>query len=75
MHDEWCRVSLGRQIGYANRALLKVGTDSFASVAPPVAPEEPKPTISGVRVWQWRDSDWRNEHWRQLDYHNRLNQH
>jgi uncharacterized protein YraI len=68
--DEWCRVKFGRQIGYASRALLKIGTDSYASVA---APSEPKPTLSGPRVWQWRDGDWRNDHWRQLDWHNRLN--
>jgi len=71
--DEWCRVKFGRQIGYANRALLKIGTDSYASAGPPAAPVEPKPTLSGPRVWQWRDGDWRNDHWRQLDWHNRLN--
>jgi uncharacterized protein YraI len=70
--DEWCRVKFGRQVGYVSRALLKTGTDSFASAVPHVAPEEPKPTLSGARVWQWRDSDWRNDHWRRLEWHNRL---
>lgn len=72
--EEWCRVVLGRRIGYANRALLKTGVDSYASAAPHPAPAEPKATLTGPTIWQWRDEDWRNEHWRRLEWHNRLNQ-
>ncbi len=73
--DEWCRVKLGRQIGYASRSLLRIGADSYASAAPQAAPAplEPKPTLTGPRVWQWNDSNWRNEHWRRFDWHNRMN--
>jgi uncharacterized protein YraI len=71
--DEWCRVKYGRQVGYASRALLRIGTDSYASAAPQAAPVVPQATQSGPRVWQWRNSDWRNDHWRRLEWHNRLN--
>ena len=63
--DEWCRVKLGRQIGYASKDFLKVGARFLrvrrrATAAP--APLEPKPTLTGPRVWQWHDANWRNEH-------------
>jgi uncharacterized protein YraI len=71
--EEWCRVRVGRARGYISRALLKDGSDSFASAAPPPAPTaEPKATLKGIRVWQWRDDDWRDQHWRRIQWHNRL---
>ena len=70
--EEWCRVGFGRQTGYANRALLQTGVDSYASAAAHPAPAEPKPTLTGPTVWQWRDQEWRDAHWRQLDWHNRM---
>jgi uncharacterized protein YraI len=73
--DEWCRVKFGRQVGYVSRTYLKTGSDSYASAAPPVAalPVEPKPRLTGAHVWRWNDSDWRNDHWRRLEWHNRMN--
>jgi len=71
--EEWCRVAVGRSSGYVNRALLRIGADSYASAAPHPAPVEPKATLTGPTIWQWRDSEWRDRHWRQLDWHNRLN--
>jgi uncharacterized protein YraI len=72
--DEWCRVKLGGQIGYASQDFLKIGGDSYASAAPRAAPVplEAKPTLTGPRVWQWHDANWRNEHWRRFDWHNRM---
>ena len=74
-NGEWCRVKFGAQVGYASRARLKAGVDSYASAAAPhaaPAPLETKPTLTGPHVWQWRNDDWRNEHWRRLDWHNRM---
>ena len=76
--DEWCRIRVGWREGYVSRALLKLGTDSFASAAPPAAAAEPAtphvaPSPTGPHVWQWRDSAWRDTHWRDLEWHNRLN--
>ena len=69
--EEWCRVSFGRQTGYTSRALLKLGSDSYAA-ASSVAPAEAKPASSaGARVWQWNNSEWRDRHWRALEWHNR----
>jgi hypothetical protein len=73
--DDWCRVKFGRLVGYASRSLLKIGTDSYASAAPQAVPAEPKPTPGGARVWQWEDGDWRNDHWRRLEWQNRLSGH
>jgi uncharacterized protein YraI len=72
---EWCRVQIGRQVGYASRNLLKIGADSYASAVPqaPAAPIESRATLTGPHVWRWNDSDWRNEHWRRPDWHNRMN--
>ena len=71
--DEWCRVSIGRQAGYASRALIKLGSEAYAS-APPVvthtAPASPKSAAGEARVWQWDDSEWRNRHWQRLERHN-----
>jgi len=72
--EEWCRVSFGRRSGFANRALISTGVDSYASATPRAAPDEPKPTMIGPTIWQWRNEEWRNENWRDLDWHNRLNQ-
>ena len=71
--DEWCRVQLGRQVGYVSADLVKTGVDTYASAVPQPAPVEPKATLTGPRIWRWRDSDWRDDHWRQLDWHNRMN--
>ena len=74
--DEWCRVKLGRQIGYVSRSLLKIGADSFASAEPYPTPARvnPKPMLAGPHVWKWNDSEWRDRQWRRLDWHNRMNQ-
>lgn len=72
--EDWCRVRFGRQNGYASKALLKIGVDSFASATPQPAATEPKATLIGPTIWQWRNEDWRNENWRRLDWHNRLRQ-
>jgi uncharacterized protein YraI len=71
--DEWCRISIGRQAGYASRALIKLGSEAYAS-APPVVtntvPASPKSAGAEARVWQWDDSEWRNRHWQKLERHN-----
>jgi uncharacterized protein YraI len=76
--DEWCRVKLGRMVGYTSRAHLKIGADSYASAAPEAAPDveaKPvKPTLTGPRISRWRDSEWRDKHWRQFGWRNRLKQ-
>lgn len=72
--DEWCRVKYGRQVGYASSAYIDNGANSYASAAQPApAPVEPRPTLTGPRVWQWRDDDWRDDHWRDIEWRNRLN--
>lgn len=76
--DDWCRVQLSRQIGYVSRDFLKTGADSYASAAPPSASvqapaaAEPKASLTGPRIWRWRDDDWRDEHWRKIEWHNRM---
>jgi uncharacterized protein YraI len=72
--DEWCRVKLGRQVGYASAALLKTGGDSYASAAPPPTPVQvaPQATLTGPHIWQWKNDDWRDDHWRRLEWHNRM---
>jgi len=75
--EEWCRVTVGRVSGYVSRDFLKTGAEAYASAAPPpqTAPAAPPagPIRHGVHVWQWNDSDWRNDHWRRLEWHNRMN--
>ena len=65
-------MKVGPQIGYVNRDYLKLGADSYASAAPAVPAGEPKPALNGPRIWQWHHSAWRDEHWRRLDWHNRM---
>jgi uncharacterized protein YraI len=72
-NDEWCRVKFGRQVGYVSRQFLKSGADSYASAAPQAEPVQTKPTLAGPHVWRWDNSDWRDRHWRRLDWHNRMN--
>jgi uncharacterized protein YraI len=68
--DDWCRVSFGRQTGYTGRALLKLGSESYAA-APHAAPADAKSAAVEPQVWQWNDSEWRDRHWRALEWHNR----
>jgi uncharacterized protein YraI len=73
--EAWCRVTFGRRTGYASRAYLMTGVDSYASAAPQNAraSDGAKPTLGGPHIWQWQNEQWRNDHWRQLDWHNRMN--
>jgi uncharacterized protein YraI len=61
-------------IGYASRVYLEPGTESHASTTAELlsAPENAKPTLTGPRIWRWRDAEWRDRHWRRLGWHNRL---
>ena len=73
---DWCRVKAGRQVGYASKALLKTGADSYASVAPQPAPTPavaaPQANLTGPHIWQWKNDDWRDDNWRRLQWHNRI---
>jgi uncharacterized protein YraI len=73
-NEEWCRVKYRRRIGYASRVYLEPGTESHASTTAELlsAPENAKPTLTGPRIWRWRDAEWRDRHWRRLGWHNRL---
>jgi len=72
---EWCQVRYGRQAGYVSREFLKSGADALASAAPPPPPAESgRPTLTGPRVWQWRDRETRDRLWRDIEWHNRLRQ-
>lgn len=72
---DWCQVKFGRDVGYASRAYLNPGAQSYASASPAPAPvaaaQEPKATLTGPRVWEWHDSDSRDRAWRMIEWHNR----
>jgi hypothetical protein len=57
------------------RAFLGTANDSYASAAPKAADPEPKATLTGPQIWRWDDDDWRDEHWRRLEFHNRMKRH
>ncbi len=72
--DDWCRVAVGRQTAYASRALINLGSVAYAAAppaAPHTSPEAQKPVMAEARVWQWDNSEWRDRHWRALEWHNR----
>ncbi|MBM3529230.1 MAG: hypothetical protein FJX62_14165 [Alphaproteobacteria bacterium] len=76
-HGTWCRVKVGRNVGYTSRAYLRFGSDAFASAAErpampaPVSAPQAEPDADDPRIWRWRDADWRNRHWRRFGWQRR----
>jgi uncharacterized protein YraI len=70
----WCRVTLGRRVGYVSRGVLHREADAYASAAPAAeqAASEPKPSRASPRARRWRDSAWRDERWRRIEWLNRM---
>jgi uncharacterized protein YraI len=71
-NGEWCRIDYRGQRGYASSAHI-TGNGAFAAAPPPPPPAAPPPIATkydaddAVRVLQWRNSEWRDRYWREME--------
>ena len=72
-NDEWCRVKFGRQVGYASRksAQNRRGFLCLRRAGRRARGNEAHADRS-ARSGNGGRQRWRNDHWRRLDWHNRM---